>query len=58
MSEEKKAIELTKTIIEFAGENRKALQVLLNLIETQQKEKKRAALFIFILHIFFYYLHK
>lgn len=42
--EEKKAIELTKTIIEFAGdsyipkENRKALQILLNLIEKQQKE--------------------
>lgn len=40
--EEKKAIELTKTIIEFAGdsyipeENRKALQVLINLIEKKQ----------------------
>lgn len=45
--EEKKAIEITKTIIEFAGdsyipkENRNALQTLLNLIDNQQKETEK-----------------
>ena len=42
--EEKQAIEITKTIIEFAGdsyipkENRNALQILLNLIDKQEEE--------------------
>ena len=42
--EEKKAIETTKTIIEFAGdsyipkENRNALQTLLKLIDKQEEE--------------------
>ena len=42
--EEKKAIETTKTLIEYAGDayipkkNREKLQILLNLIEKQQKE--------------------
>lgn len=47
MKEEEEAIETTKILIEFAGDNyipkqnREKLQILLNLVEKQQKEIER-----------------